>query len=140
MRNWPELLFLKFCHQPIPSQLFLGCSLCFHSFFHTGHFEQGRTLLQLGCFWVDLNIDYLFTRLGIKYISKYLSTSTSTLKPPLVQVQHLILTKYLSEIQVLWTKCAHQFVVTLVDHVISLPQYLHFGLKSPSGNTSSTWS
>jgi len=37
-------------------------------------------------------------RLGVKYISKYLSTSTSTLKPlqVQVQVQHLNLTKYLS--------------------------------------------
>ena len=31
--NCPELLLLKFCHQPIPSQPFLGHPLWFHNFF-----------------------------------------------------------------------------------------------------------
>jgi len=56
-KNWPELLLLKFSHQPTPSQPFLGRPLWLHNFFHTGHFKQGRTLfLQPGCFWADINI------------------------------------------------------------------------------------
>ena len=48
-------------------------------------------------------LDSPHSRLGVKYISEYLSTSTSTLKPSQVQVQvhHLIYKKHLSTMQVL---------------------------------------
>ena len=34
------------------------------------------------------------------------------------------------------TKCFHQLVVLLIDATISLAQYLHLTLKSPSGSVS----
>ena len=48
------------------------------------------------------------SRLKIKYISKYLSTST--LKPSQLQVQHLIPTKYLSTIQILHTALKYKYI------------------------------
>jgi len=42
-QNSPQLLLLKFCYQPIPSQPFLGCPLISQLFFYTDHFKQGRT-------------------------------------------------------------------------------------------------
>ena len=55
-RNWHNIhqncRYEHFCCQPIPLQPFLG-HLLDHNLFHTGHFEQGLTFLQLGCFCVD---------------------------------------------------------------------------------------
>ena len=56
----PEFSLLKFCHCPILSQPFLGCPLWFHNFLHTGHFEQGHTFLQPGCFWVCYTVTITF--------------------------------------------------------------------------------
>jgi len=43
------------CHQPIPSQPFIGHPLWVHNFFHTVYFWTGPCLfLQPGCFWVDI--------------------------------------------------------------------------------------
>ena len=47
--------FYHFCHQPIPSQPFLGRPLWFHNFFTLAILNRPPPFLQLGCFWVEIN-------------------------------------------------------------------------------------
>jgi len=49
--NSAELALLKFS-----ITAFLGCHLGFHIFFHNGLLGGLHTFLQLGCFWIRLNI------------------------------------------------------------------------------------
>jgi len=70
------IVLLKFCHQPMSSQPFLGHPLWFHNFSHTSHFGQGRTCLQLVCFWVvitsfiiNFNLHFCFYRLQLNWMN-----------------------------------------------------------------------
>ena len=48
------IIVIKFCHQPITSQPFLGCPLIFHSFFTLAILNRATSFLQLGWFYVDI--------------------------------------------------------------------------------------